>query len=334
MSKPNVLLFGLGAIGSVYATLLTLSGEAAVHVVARSTYSQVKAHGLKLKSDKFGDQHVRFDGVYKDCEDAARSGKTFDYVLCANKAVIAPDAFSALIAPVVSPTTSIVILQNGVGAEAPLHVAFPSVTVISAVVWTGAKSLADADGTATFQQFNREGLTIGVDYRDGGAGREEDEARLATLTGWLEKAGGECTVTKDIQSERWIKVIWNCTWNSLTAATRLRTNHIFGSSETALPLCHALMEEVVAVARAKGLCIPDGTVERLIKQCTDVGGPGLPSSMMADNEAGRPMEVEVILGVPAKEGKRLGVPVPILTTLYTIVKALDWRNAHKEEAAV
>jgi ketopantoate reductase len=53
------------------------------------------------------------------------------------------------------------------------------------------------------------------------------------------------------------------------------------------------MREVEAVAKAKGLTVPEDTVDVLIKRCTDVGGAGLPSSMMADNLAGRPMEVEV-----------------------------------------
>lgn len=74
------------------------------------------------------------------------------------------------------------------------------------------------------------------------------------------------------------------------------------------------MEEVAAVARAKGLSIPDGTPQRLLAKCKEVPGAGLPSSMMADNEAGRATEVEVILGTPMREGQRLGVPVPILTT--------------------
>jgi 2-dehydropantoate 2-reductase len=52
------------------------------------------------------------------------------------------------------------------------------------------------------------------------------------------------------------------------------------------------MNEVAAVARAKGLNVPDGTVEKLIKQCTDVK-EGLPSSMLFDFVAMRPMEVEV-----------------------------------------
>lgn len=101
------------------------------------------------------------------------------------------------------------------GGEAPLHAAFPNTTVISAVVWTGGKVLPDSeDGRAVISQFNKEGLTIGVDYREAQpgeareGGKKEEDEKLQRLVGLLQKGGGTCTVTEDIQSERWVKVIW------------------------------------------------------------------------------------------------------------------------------
>lgn len=67
--------------------------------------------------------------------------------------------------------------------------------------------LVSDDGKAGAEQFNKEGLTIGVDYRQGGDKAEED-ARLQKLVEWFEAGKGSPTITKDIQSERWIKVIW------------------------------------------------------------------------------------------------------------------------------
>jgi len=129
-------------------------------------------------------------------------------VLCANKALLdANPSLSENIAPAVGPDTSIVLLQNGVGAEDPLHESFPSNTIISAVVWTGGRTLPDEDGKAGAEQFNREGLTIGVDYRKGGDKVEED-ARLEKLVEWFKAGKGSPTVVDDIQSERWVKVIW------------------------------------------------------------------------------------------------------------------------------
>ena len=129
-------------------------------------------------------------------------------VLCANKALLdASPSLSSHLTPIISPRTSIVLLQNGVGAEAPLHESFPNNTIISAVVWTGGRTLPDQDGMAVVENFNREKLTIGVDYREGGDKAEEDE-KLARLIGVLESGGGTCERVESIQAERWIKVIW------------------------------------------------------------------------------------------------------------------------------
>lgn len=104
--------------------------------------------------------------------------------------------------------TSIVLLQNGVGSEAPLHAAFPDTTIISAVVWTGAKVLPVSDaGVPRVQQFAREQLTIGVDATPGLDAKLERE-RLDKLVALLEAGGGTCEVVDDIQSARWIKVVW------------------------------------------------------------------------------------------------------------------------------
>ena len=55
------------------------------------------------------------------------------------------------------------------------------------------------------------------------------------------------------------------------------------------------MTEVASVARAKGLSIPEDTVDALLGKGTAFGGSGLPSSMMVDCLAGRATEVEVCL---------------------------------------
>ena len=129
-------------------------------------------------------------------------------MLCANKALLdASPSLSDHLRPIISPSTSIVLLQNGVGAEAPLHESFPDNTIISAGVWTGGRSLPDQDGMAVVENFNREKLTTGVDYREGGSKEEEDE-KLAKIIGVLEAGGGSCERVESIQSERWIKVIW------------------------------------------------------------------------------------------------------------------------------
>ena len=63
MSRPNVLIFGLGGIGGIYACILHLSGACDVSVVARSNYEAVKSKGFRMVSDKFGThEDIKFAG--------------------------------------------------------------------------------------------------------------------------------------------------------------------------------------------------------------------------------------------------------------------------------
>lgn len=54
--------------------------------------------------------------------------------------------------------------------------------------------------------------------------------------------------------------------NAVTTATQLRTNRFLASSPHAMTLSRAIMSEVVDVARAKGLQVPEGTIDKLIEQ--------------------------------------------------------------------
>lgn len=61
------------------------------------------------------------------------------------------------------------------------------------------------------EQFNTEGLTIGVDYAAQIDRKTQDDA-LKLFVDVLKAGGSDVKVTDDIQSERWVKVIWNACW--------------------------------------------------------------------------------------------------------------------------
>ena len=115
-----------------------------------------------------------------------------------------------MLRPVVSPKTVIAIFQNGVGAEEPLHAAFPDNAILSAVVWTGGRKLPEQEGVPMVEQFNQVRVVIGVDGRMDATEEVKSEEResLDRLVGVLKKMGDKTEVTNDIQSARWGKVIW------------------------------------------------------------------------------------------------------------------------------
>src|SRR5207245_10497084 len=89
------------------------------------------------------------------------------------------------------------------------------------------------------------------------------------------------------------------------------------------PGVRAAMEGVVAVARAAGVEIPV-RIDRRIRGAARVGAHK--TSMLQDLEAGRPLEIDALVGSVVELAERRGVAVPHLRTLYACVKLREARR--------
>lgn len=129
--KVDVLLYGLGAIGSFYAFILSQNPRVRLSVCARSNYEAVKENGVTIRSENHGGEfNFRPVKVLRSPEEAQQ---TYDYVVCVHKAVNT-DAVLKQLAPVVHDNSTIALMQNGVGIEDPFRKAFPKCTIVSGVV--------------------------------------------------------------------------------------------------------------------------------------------------------------------------------------------------------
>lgn len=72
--QPRALVFGLGAIGGIYAAILKRSNACDVSIVARSTYDGVRKHGLKFNSEKYGNEVAQFGDNGGYCEHGPGAG--------------------------------------------------------------------------------------------------------------------------------------------------------------------------------------------------------------------------------------------------------------------
>ncbi|KAF6810628.1 2-dehydropantoate 2-reductase [Colletotrichum sojae] len=311
----DVLLYGLGAIGSFYAFILSRVPRVRLAVVARSNYDAVKENGIKLESENHGNHTIV---PYKVVRNAAEAEAKFDYIVCAHKA-ITQDAVPAQIAPAVDEERStIVIIQNGVGNEVPFRNAFPHATIISCVTWTGASQPQPGHVKHT----KSEDMQIGL-YPNDGADQAREKQRLDEFAALLTEGKTVFQVLANIQVQRWEKVVWNAAWNSLTTLTLLDTHSWLSSSPDATPMTRKLMAEVIDVAKACDVPLSYDLIDKLINKILAMHPIG--SSMQNDFKAGRPMEVDIILGYPYRKGKELGVPTPTLDTIYVILSGTNLR---------
>ncbi|KAJ7758135.1 hypothetical protein DFH07DRAFT_772602 [Mycena maculata] len=330
----------IGSVGStsIYAYILQARSNASVNKdkvgrVPRFVFLfPLKSwlQGLSLRSAKFGDH----DGV------------RFDAVICANKAILdATPSMEDMLRPVIGPDAVIVLIQNGVGQEEALHKGFPTTTIIASAGWTGARTL----DVGVVQLFTRsDTLFLGVDWDDN-IPRTRQQKHLDIFIDILVKSNARITVKEDIQVDRWVKVIWwGLDWHGFVyvlmniitgtllgpdnkgAGTQLRTSDFISTSPHATSLARLIIVEGINVAKAKGLPIPEDTLDTMMAKYTTLTGSD--SSMLVDAINMKPMEVESIVGHPMREGLRLGVPVPTLTTIYALLKAMDWKHAYPDEA--
>lgn len=314
-------MYGLGAIGGFYASVLNKAG-CQVSVVARSNYEAVKSNGLSMTSSVFGGSSFRPFEVFQSPKDAA--SMKFAYVVVTVKA-LDPLGLPEAIEPVVTPGfTTIVIIQNGIGMEDPIQKKFPDNTIITCVTWVGVKQVEP--GLINHSSFNT--MTAGV-FWNRFISKDTEQKRAERFAALLEKGGTGCEIVENMQLKRWEKVIWNAAWNSLTALTNINTKDFLeNSSAEAISLAIKLMGEMVSIAQASGVPIEKTVINQLMNKAMS-SPTGLNSSMQQDMKNVRPMEVEVILGNPLRMARQLNIEAPILTTVYTLVKANDWRIRNK-----
>jgi 2-dehydropantoate 2-reductase len=143
--------------------------------------------------------------------------------------------------------------------------------------------------------------------------------RVVEISKALSAAGLKTPIQARIRHEIWLKLLGNATFNPVSALARASLAQM-GALPEARGLVRALMEEVDSVARALGVEVDVG-IERRLAAGFAVGDHR--TSMLQDVDAGRPLEVEALVGAVCELGDRLQLELPHLRSVYALAKLLD-----------
>ncbi|KAK5064585.1 hypothetical protein LTR84_000418 [Exophiala bonariae] len=325
----NILIFGTGSVGTVYAMIL-LNAGANLTCLCRSNLEAAKSHGFTIKSSIFGEQKI-FPTVVGSIQEVAdaNSSSPFDFVVVSTKATSqsAVAAVTSLRPLVKAHFTTIVLIQNGIGIENSFHDAFPDNSIISGVTYLPTSRI----GQTVYSHTETQILHLGPFP----AGRASAAERQHTddFAALIRAGGGHALVHTDVQVERWKKLIGNTTWNPICALSRCRDLEFLQSSVLAPDFVRRVMLEVVAVANAIGYGehIQLSAVESQMQRSAARSWPGVEPSMMSDMSHTRTMEVEAIVGQVVQVAKGNGIDVPRLETLYVLLSGLDWALKSKKQ---
>lgn len=291
------------------------TGKATVSVVVRSEYQKIKTKGFRIESVDYG----KVDGwipehVYPSPEAAAE--QTYDFVVLATKNI--PDVSSSadLVEPVVKPgTTTIVLMQNGFGLERAFFEKYPKNVCVLGVSHIGSHSL---DGVIHHTHIDKTYISY---FKNPNIPESLQEQKTKDFISIYSNERNSCTYTEDAKEYRYRKLVYNATLNTTAAVTGADVGRLelSGALET---IVIPAMREVKAVALADGVELPEDIIDSMIR-CND-GTYFLPS-MLVDVRKGNVMELEVILGSLLQRAAELGVRTPVLSTLYSLLRVVQFR---------
>jgi 2-dehydropantoate 2-reductase len=322
--KMRIAIIGAGAIGGLLAARLTAAGED-VCVVARGVQKDAIGRiGLKVIGLPDGELHVR-PRVVSSIGEAGPQDLIVLGVKAHQVAAIAPDINAAL-----GPQTMILTAQNGIpwwyfmkhgGAHEgrTLDSVDPSLSisahlpvdrVLASVVYPAAELVAP--GVIQFIEGERFTLSE-ID--------QQKSERIASVSQVFTNAGFKAPVSSDVRAEIWTKLWGNLSFNPISALTGATLAGICRDN-VARALAADMMREAQAVGEGLGIRfrIP---LEKRIAGAQAVGEHK--TSMLQDIEAGRPTEIEALVGSVIELGQITGVPTPHISAIYACVKLLEAR---------
>ncbi|KAH7323109.1 6-phosphogluconate dehydrogenase [Stachybotrys elegans] len=325
-TKARVLVVGAGGVGIMAAYALETGGRAHVTAVLRSNYDAVRERGIDIDSVEHGRgiKAWRPSAIVRSVPDVARDGLTaFDFIVVTTKNIPdAPPSVVDVIRPAVTPGHTVIVLsQNGINIERPLAAAFPGNAILSSVSMISATETRPGVVLHTYSDSQQ----IGPFPRPGSSSSIaqealEDAARRYVAV-YNPSGALDVRYDGDVQRARWRKLLYNASFNSVTALLRTDTTRVRMSRHVVDDLVLPIMREVAAAAAACGCALAPEAVERaLLVDPTDVF---FKPSMCQDVERGNLLELENIVGEPLREGTARGVDMPTLRTVYGLLKGLQ-----------
>ena len=132
-------------------------------------------------------------------------------------------------------------------------------------------------------------------------------------------AGLRCPVSTRFRHEIWVKLLGNVAFNPISALTGGTLEQLVRHAGTAA-LVREIMAETEAVAAKLGIELSI-SIDQRMAGAEKVGAHK--TSMLQDYEAGRPMELDAVVGAVIELGHRLGVPTPATRAMYACARFLD-----------
>lgn len=314
----KVCIAGIGAIGTYLACKLSRTGIS-LSVLARGERAgAIRANGLSLTSATSGEEILARPQVLEPPLAADHQ----DWLFICVKAYSVPEIVRSA-KPLIGPDTHVVFAQNGLpwwqGARQGARIgggldrldpgghvaaAIDMDRVVGCVTYSNVANL----GLGRAHHVSNDTFLLG--RPDGNV-----TAPLERIGEALRHAGVDARLTPAILREVWLKLWGNLAFNPISALTGATMDRIIGDAATR-PVVIGMMREAEQVAERLGVHF-EMKIDKRLEAAASAGA--FKTSMLQDLEAGRPLEVDAILGAVADVARRVEVKTPTIDVVLGLL---------------
>lgn len=311
----EVLVAGLGAIGSLFASYL--SSACRVSAVGRAWHvNEIRRRGhLLLKSVDGSVRKVKLSEVYDSF--SALGGRRFDVVIVSVKAHDTEGVLRELVEYGVE-AECYALLQNGYGNEEVAKAVLGDANIVRMLTNNGA--YIESPGVVVHAGLGE--TFVGGVYGPKSSSCAESLAEL------LARSGLPAKFVDDVRVLVFSKLVVNAVINPLTALLGVKNRAVAEDPELR-SLAEDIVKEVVSAARAVGVYMDFNKALSTVLKVAAATGENV-SSMLQDVMRGRRTEVDFINGAVMRLAGQAGLEAPINACLYRLVKSLE-RLAKRED---
>ena len=295
--KTTIGILGLGGVGDYFGGLLAKayfeSDAIEIVFIARGeTQKAIAKNGLKITSDT--NETIVFPNLVSNNPEEIGE---LHYLICATKTYDIEESLAS-IKKCISSKTIILPLYNGVDAKERIQKLFPENNVLQGCVYI--VSMIESPGIIK-KIGSYEKLFFGS--------KTATISKLKALQSIFENATIESYLVENIEETVWEKFIFISALASATSYLNQNIGGILNNPENK-GLYLALLNEITAVALAKGLALPNTIVAKTIAKL-EKSPQDNTSSMHRDLLAGNKTEVNSLTKYVVHEGLKYGIATPV-----------------------
>jgi 2-dehydropantoate 2-reductase len=298
----HIGIMAAGAIGGYLGARLASAGHDVVFFARGAHLDAMRRNGLTVES-ALGNLHLAKVNVTDDPSAVA----PVEIVLFAVKLWDTEKAGTQL-KPIVNANTRVITFQNGVDSVERLAPILGAGNVVGGTAFMAAV-IKEPGVIVHTGQLSK--------FRCGHVDGHLDD-RLAAFVSAAKAAAIDITLSDNIQSDRWEKFVFLVANSSATALTRMPIGPILADPDTAA-MFRALLDEVVAVARAVGVLLPPNIAQDRFEFAKSLPH-GMKASMLHDLERGNRLELDWLAGRVVELGRKYNIPTPTNAAVYAALK--------------